>query len=131
MLTHLSPWQKVPSGQGVALRLQGALIPIHSLAAQEDISFDILSTGDINPSEQKPPLHFWPTGQESFAIQGSLAAIPITLPIGTFIRGLDGFSICTTTSAIRVNATASPNPVNPINPVIVAILSDVVSEKAQ
>jgi hypothetical protein len=58
MLTHLLPWQKVPSAQGVAERSQGALIPLHSFAVHDDMSTDGVMEGAIKPSAQNPSLHF-------------------------------------------------------------------------
>ena len=69
IFTQELPWQKVPSGQGLLILEQGALIPLHSFAPQEDISVEV----DMNPSEQNPPEHFCPIGQWLFARQGSLA----------------------------------------------------------
>jgi hypothetical protein len=59
-------------------------------------------------------------------MQGSLAEPPRTM--GASIYGLGVFISCTTTSAIIVTAITNPNPDSPN---MGAILSDVVSEKAQ
>ena len=101
-------------------------MPWHSLAPQDDISVERDITGAIKPSEQKPPLHFCPTGHVLFAIQGSLAEPPRTM--GASIYGLGVFISCITISAIIVTAITNPNPDSPN---MGAILSDVVSEKAQ
>jgi hypothetical protein len=98
------PWQKVPSSQGVARLAQGALIPLHSFALQEDISVEIF-IGDMNPSLQNPPEHVWPLGHTPFAMQGSLADAPFHLP--TYL--LEGCNSLTKTNA--TNATANTRPI--------------------
>jgi hypothetical protein len=85
------PWQKVPSGQGAPFLAQGAFIPLHSLAVQEDISVDEVR-GAINPSEQNPFEQACPMGQWLLARQGSLALPPLIL--GAVL--LEGFTNCRT-----------------------------------
>jgi hypothetical protein len=59
-------------------------------------------------------------------MQGSLAEPPCTIGARTY--GLGVFISCTTINAIIVTAITNPNPDSPN---MGAILSDVVSEKAQ
>ena len=106
MLTHLFPWQNVPSAQGVALLLQGALMPWHSLAAHDDISVEIF-IGDMNPSVQKPPEHVCPIGHVPFAKQGSLAEPPFQFRM-TF--GFDGDRNFIKMKATKTTNNTSPNP---------------------
>jgi len=102
---HLLPWQNVPSWHGLSLLAHGAFIPLHSFALQDDISVETL-IGAINPSLQKPPLHFWPLGHTLFARQGSLADAPFHLP--TYL--LLGFKNLVKTNATNVTNKISPNP---------------------
>ena len=103
--THWLPWQKVPSSQGVARLAQGALIPLHSFALQDDMSVEIF-IGAMNPSLQNPPEHFWPLGQTLLAIQGSLADAPFHL--GTYL--LLGWKSLTKTNATNETAKTRPIP---------------------
>jgi hypothetical protein len=95
----------VPSSQGVAVLAQGALIPLHSFALQEDISVEIF-IGDMNPSLQKPPEHLWPLGQTPSAMQGSLADAPFHLP--TYL--LAGWNSLTKINATNETAKIRPSP---------------------
>ena len=111
ILTQELFWQKVPSAQGVEERAQGAFIPLHSFALQDDISVEGI-TGAINPSVQYPPLHFCPTGQELLAKQGSLADPPLMegrrdFDEPCFIR----------TKAIKLTTIHNPNPVSTFRPI--------------
>jgi hypothetical protein len=63
-------------------------------------------TGAINPSLQNPPEHFWPLGQTSFAIQGSLADAPFHLPT-YLLAGCKNFS---KTSAPNTITRTRPRP---------------------
>ena len=83
MLTHELFWQKVPSAQGVAVRAQGALTPLHSFAPQDDMSVDWATVAFAalleNPSAQTPLLHVWPMGHWELLRQGSMADFPTHL----------------------------------------------------
>ena len=69
----------MPSLQGVPVLAQGAFIPWHSFAPQDDIS--VLGNKDaINPSEQNPPAQVCPMGHLPPDRQGSLAEPPFHLP---------------------------------------------------
>jgi len=88
------------------MRVQGALMPWHWGDEQDAISVGGIM-GDTNPSLQKPPEHFCPTGQRSFARHGSLAAPPFHLRSYSLAGAL---KYITTINTRVNNASVRPTP---------------------
>ena len=99
----------MPSWQGLSRLEQGAFIPLHSFALQDDMSVETL-IGAMNPSLQKPPEHFWPLGQTLLAKQGSFADAPFQTP--TYL--LTGWNTFIKTNA-KTNTTRVATTILPMS----------------